>query len=157
MRHYAQKRWSIGGERVSLNLIEHGLLRNSRLWWSLGYVRDPLPSNFERRFRVPLDPRIHFALNCGAVSCPPIASYNGDALDAQLDTAARAFLEDSTRYDGTTNTVHVTALFQWYRNDFGGPSGTLRMLRHYGVLPSSARPVLRYTPYNWSTLKHSTT
>ncbi len=157
MKHYALKRWSIGGEPVSLNLIEHGLLRDSRPWWGLGYVRDPFPNNFERRFRVPLDPRIHFALNCGAVSCPPIEYYNSDILDTQLDIAARAFLEDSTHYDEATNTVHVTPLFQWYRNDLGGPSGTLRMLRHYGILPSTARPLLRYTAYNWSTLTLSNT
>ena len=41
---------------------------------------------------VELDPRIHFALNCGATSCPPIRVYSSSNLDSQLDRAAASFL-----------------------------------------------------------------
>eukprot|EP00960_Hanusia_phi_P042458 755503-Hanusia_phi.AAC.7 len=40
---------------------------------------------------VTADPRIHFALNCGARGCPPIRFYRGEDLDAMLSTATRAF------------------------------------------------------------------
>ena len=41
-----------------------------------------------------VDPRIHFALNCGAKSCPPIKTFSGDQVQAQLNLAANAYLEN---------------------------------------------------------------
>ena len=41
---------------------------------------------------VELDPRIHFTLNCGATSCPPIRVYSAPNLDSQLNRAAASFL-----------------------------------------------------------------
>jgi len=45
----------------------------------------------------PLDPRIHFALVCGAKSCPPIRVYTADALEEGLAAAAAAFCESAPR------------------------------------------------------------
>src|SRR6185436_18824857 len=63
-------RYAIAGVPLSLDEIEHGLLRGGAphpaLPWSRMSRADP-----RRRLAVPLDPRIHFALNCGAISCPP--------------------------------------------------------------------------------------
>ena len=39
----------------------------------------------------PLDPRIHFALVCGAKSCPPIRVYTPASLEVALEAAAQAF------------------------------------------------------------------
>lgn len=39
----------------------------------------------------PMDPRIHFALVCGAKSCPPIKLYSSDTLQEALTGAAEAF------------------------------------------------------------------
>ena len=52
------------------------------------------------------DPRIHFALNCGAVSCPPIAVYEGESLDEQLDIATEGFLEGNTIVDKEDTHFH---------------------------------------------------
>ena len=50
----------------------------------------------------PVDPRIHFALVCGAKSCPPIRVYDAVNLDAQLEAAAAAFVEVRAALHKTT-------------------------------------------------------
>lgn len=45
----------------------------------------------------PMDKRIHFALVCGAKSCPPIRVYTPDELEEGLDAAAAAFCEGAAR------------------------------------------------------------
>jgi hypothetical protein len=151
LAHFGRTHFRVAGEQVSLNTIEHGLLRAGRVWWSFGYLRDPLPSAFAKALRVPLDPRIHFALNCGAVSCPPIAHYSGAQLHEQLELATAGFLEQSTRYDGPSNTVEVSALFNWYRADFGGRAGTIALLERHGMVPATMQPRIRFAPYDWTT------
>ena len=70
-----------------------------------------------------LDPRIHFALNCGAKSCPPIAAYSFDeqTLNSQLQLATENFLCANVKIDIVNNdvTVKLSKIFDWYRNDFG--------------------------------------
>jgi hypothetical protein len=145
-------RWiEVAGYRISLNDVEHGVLRRSKIWWSLGYLPKPFPSAFERRYRVKrLDARIHFALNCGAVSCPPIAFYDSEKIDAQLDLATASFLESETRYDAETNTAHVSRLLLWYLGDFGGVSGIRRLLETQGLVPAGSQSRIRFRAYDWS-------
>ena len=86
--------YDVGGYRFSANDIEHGILRaNQSHLLALGpqfRANDP-----RLRFRLAaLDPRVHFALNCAARSCPPIRVYTPDRLDAQLDLATASFLHD---------------------------------------------------------------
>ncbi|MFZ8458418.1 DUF547 domain-containing protein, partial [Staphylococcus aureus] len=84
--------------------IEHGILRKSSIKWSLGYAKKWFPSTKEKLLRVnKVDYRIHFALNCGAKSCPPIAFYDDAKLDAQLDIATKAYLIGSVTYDSNAN------------------------------------------------------
>jgi hypothetical protein len=91
----------VAGTSLILDTIEHGLLRRSRLKAGLGWLPNPLPSAFERRFRVErVDPRVHFALNCAAASCPPIAAYDPTNLDLQLDVATRGYLAATVRREG---------------------------------------------------------
>ncbi|MFW5965106.1 MAG: DUF547 domain-containing protein [Natronomonas sp.] len=53
---------AVAGRDLSLDDVEHGLLRRSRPKWGFGYVPNPFPDAFERAFRVDeRDPRIHFA------------------------------------------------------------------------------------------------
>jgi len=90
-------RWRAAGRSVSLDDIEHQVLRP-------GFT----------------DARIHFAVNCASVSCPPLAAepYRADTLDAQLDAAARRYLAspEGLRLDG--NTLRVSSIFKWYGEDF---------------------------------------
>jgi hypothetical protein len=151
--HFKAKRWVVAGRKLSLDNMEHGLLRGSRLWWAMGRLKDPFPGRFERRFRVPLDARIHFALNCGAASCPPIAFYEGSRLNEQLELATAGFLEQETVYDPSSNTLKANRLLLWYRHDFGGRNGVLKLLKRHGLLPQKADPLLVYRPYDWSVVR----
>ncbi len=71
------------------------------------------------------EPRVHFALVCAAMSCPPLRSeaYTGAKLDAQLDSQARTFVRDEARgswVDVKQAVVHASRIFEWYKDDFGG-------------------------------------
>lgn len=87
----------IGGKTMTLDDVEHKILRP--------------------RFQ---DARVHFAINCAAKDCPPLASepYRGDILDEQLDRSTRAFLNNpkKTYLDGKT--LYVTKIFKWFGEDF---------------------------------------
>jgi hypothetical protein len=142
---------TVAGHDLSPNAIEHGLLRRSMWSLGLGYVPWPFPDRFERTYRVAeRDPRIHFALNCGAAACPPIAAYEADAIDDQLRLATESYLHQEVAYDAAAGEVRVPRLFLWYAGDFGGRSGTVAFCREHGVLPAGADPSVRYQSYDWS-------
>ena len=90
---------NIKGEMVTLDHIEHDILRP--------------------QFR---DPRVHFAINCAAKSCPPLyrEAFVGQQLNTQLDDAARRFVNDGrfNRLEG--NTLYVSSIFKWFKEDFNG-------------------------------------
>lgn len=110
----------------------------------------------ENRIRKFGDARIHFALNCGASSCPPIREYEAEALDSQLDLATRSYLNQPSgvRIDEARRTVYLSQLFEWYRRDFGPP---LVFIRPY--LDAPAREALdrlgpstkiAFIPWDWT-------
>jgi hypothetical protein len=137
----------VAGQPLSLDAIEHGLLRRSRWKLSLGYAGNPRPSDFERSHRVErLEPRIHFALNCGAESCPPIAAYDAPRLDAQLDLATRGFLKTEVVEDG--DTLRLPSVFLWFLGDFSGRAGVRRFLAAHGIDAKDRR--LRYQRWDWT-------
>jgi hypothetical protein len=147
VRFFRQPAIVVAGRTLSLDAIEHGLLRRSRWKAGLGWLGNPLPGRFERRFRVDVvDPRVHFALNCAAASCPPIAVYDPDRLDAQLDLATRSYLAEAVRREGPR--LLVPRLFLWFMGDFGGPRGVRRFLEQHGV--ETGRAHLRFARYDWS-------
>ncbi len=120
---------------VSLDDVEHGILRPE--------------------FR---DPRVHFAVNCASKSCPPLADapYAGETLDAALDAAARNFVNDPANTFFGDGTLHVSRIFDWYAEDFGGPEGVWAFIRRFaapplaGAMDAAGRRDLAYTPYDWS-------
>jgi len=84
-RFFTAKQITIAGQLISLDAIEHGILRRSKIKWAFGYLGKLFPSALEKAWRVAkVDARIHFALNCGAKSCPPIAFYSSLHQDRQL-------------------------------------------------------------------------
>lgn len=111
----------VGGYRYCLDDIEHGILRGNRMHFVVPGARfgkrDP-----RRRYVVEkLDPRIHFALVCGASSCPPIGIYQADNLDTQLELAARSFVNGgAVQLNKDTMTLSLSRVFQWYSSDLGG-------------------------------------
>ncbi|PDV98741.1 DUF547 domain-containing protein [Candidatus Chloroploca asiatica] len=148
--------YNVGGLRFSADDIEHGILRSNASHPFLPGQQfaqgDPrLAWIMERR-----DPRIHFALNCASRSCPPIAAYRADQIDAQLELAVRNFVDAETSVDPAEETLQLSSIFNWFRDDFGGLDGVVAFVRRY--LPNDERRAwletrqeidLVFTPYNW--------
>ncbi len=131
---WAKKICRIDGKILSLDDIEHGIIRPG--------------------FR---DPRIHFAVNCASRGCPPLASepYSGVSLDEQLDTAARNFINDPARYRIDGNMLFVSMIFKWYASDF--TDGVLNFIIKYArgdllraLTDKGDNIKIRYLKYDWS-------
>ncbi|MFC7078573.1 DUF547 domain-containing protein [Haloarcula halophila] len=142
---------TVAGTSLSLDRIENGLLRGGRSQYGLGYLPKLLVTTFEHRHRLPdCDPRIHFALNCGAESCPVIRAYDPERIDEQLDLATRRYLASTVAHDAVENVVRVPRVFLWFRGDFGGTAGIRAFLREYDAIPDGVAPKLRHLPWDWS-------
>lgn len=142
---------TVAGTDLSLDHIEHRILRRSYSKYTLGYVRSPFRGQFARTHEVDRrDPRIHFALNCGAASCPPIAAYTRERIDEQLDMATESYLDQSVEYVPAERRVTVPRVMRWFRADFGGKAGILSFLQSFGYLPEETTPRLQYDDWDWS-------
>jgi hypothetical protein len=148
---FSSRQIDIAGRQLSLDDIEHGILRRSKIKWSEGYLGKLFPSGFEKKFRVErLDYRIHFALNCGAKSCPPIAFYEPASIDKQLAVAVRIYLKGECEYDAEKKVVNVPALMGWFRNDFGGKKNMVEILKQNKIIPQDSKPAIHFKKYDWS-------
>ena len=142
---------TIAGHELSFDDIEHGIIRHSKIKLSMGYLDKWFPDEFEKTFRwKEVDPRIHFALNCGAKSCPYIAIYEADRVEEQLDITSKQYLERTTDFLEEENKVFVNRLMSWFKADFGGKKGSIQMLKKYGIIPESANPKISYIKYDWT-------
>lgn len=142
---------TVSGTSLPLDRIENGLLRGGRSKYGLGYLPKIYVTGFERRYRLDdCDPRIHFALNCGAESCPAIRAYEPDAIDEQLDLATRSYLDATVEYDSAADTVLVPRLFLWFRGDFGGGSGIREFLHTYDAIPDGTTPKIHHKSWDWT-------
>jgi hypothetical protein len=142
---------TVAGRALSLDDIEHCIVRRGYHKWSLGYLRWPFRSDYaERLSPTDREPRVHFALNCGAESCPVIRPYSRGDVDAKLDRATRTYLDATVEYDPDADRVALPKVFRWFRGDFGGRSGILAFLRRFEQLPADAAPGFRYREWDWS-------
>ncbi|CAN5487872.1 hypothetical protein BH09BAC3_BH09BAC3_33000 [soil metagenome] len=148
---YTDKEILFADKEFSLDDIEHGILRKYRWKYGLGYLPQFFPSKSIKQLAVNnVDFRIHFALNCGAKSCPPIAFYQYDLIDEQLDLAARSFLQTETEINSVIREVHVTKIMQWFKGDFGGENGIRAILLRYLNKDFSDYRIV-YKDYDWTT------
>jgi hypothetical protein len=119
----------INGAEMSLNHIEHGIIR--------------------KQFN---DPRIHFALVCAAVSCPPLRSeaFEGYKLDVQLDDQGKTFLGDKSKnyFEVDKKIAHLTKILEWYGSDFGATSSEI-LLRIKPFLPPEIGSAIGKNPDQW--------
>lgn len=146
---YTKKAITIAGIKLSLDDIEHGILRRYRFKYSLGFARSFfVPKHIKKLAVERLDYRIHFALNCGAKSCPPIAFYSAEQIDGQLEMATLSFLESETIDQPETKEIHISTLFKWYWADFGGRRGITKMLNTKLGLDTEGKKLV-FTPYSW--------
>ena len=150
-KFFSKKFIRIAGKNISLDDVEHGILRRSKWKYSLGYFNKLFKSKFEKQFRVDKpDNRIHFALNCGAKSCPPIAFYKPEQIDKQLDLAAKIYLRNEVLFNGKHLTVELPAILSWFRGDFGGKKGIIRMLHQQQIVPDNVTPGIKWKKYDWT-------
>lgn len=155
LRLFERTGYVIGGETYTPNVIEHGLLRgNRRPPW---HLRPALRAGDARLLAAPaeFDPRIHFALNCGARSCPPIRRYESGKLDAQLELATRSYLSQESRVEPGRRSVALPGLLRLYRADFGSKADALRFAaahvpRIQACLREPEGAKVSYLRFDWS-------
>ncbi len=139
---WKEKLAMIGGKAYGLDEIEQDIIR--------------------KRFQ---EPRIHFALVCAAMGCPPLRSeaYVGQRIDAQLDEQAQIFLLKSptkNRVDIASKTIYVSPIFVEFRDyikDFGGSNASVGkfIAKFYPASPerdllNSGMFTVSKTNYDWS-------
>lgn len=97
------------------------------------------------------EPRIHFALVCGAVSCPKLRNeaYVAKKLDSQLDEQAREFLRDSSKNTISRDKVALSKLFRWYQGDFTKQGSLTDYLNNYSEVQIDPDTEINYLDYNW--------
>lgn len=139
-------RWDVGGKTYSLDQIEHEILR-------------PMG-----------DARIHFALVCAAKSCPNLLSeaYLPAYLDEQLERAGAEYLADRKKglsyateegiLWGESHVLRLSAIFDWFEEDFGRSERELIMFVQGFAPPDAADFIIKHRAdleiehldYDWS-------
>jgi hypothetical protein len=148
---FSKSRFTIAGNKMSLDDVEHGILRRNKIKWSKGYLGKWFPKKFNKKFRVDtLDARIHFALNCGAKSCPPIAFYEPERMEQQLQLARRVYMKSKTEVSENGKVVYVPKILSWFSGDFGGKKGIRNMLASLDLIEKGSRPSIKYLDYDWT-------
>lgn len=120
----------IGDETYDLNNIEHGIIRKQ----------------FDEE-------RIHFAVVCAAMSCPPLRNeaYTADKLDSQLDDQARKFFNDPTKNKISKDKAEISPILKWYGGDFKDKAPSLReYVNQYSKVQINQGVDIGFTDYNWA-------
>ena len=118
------KRITLAGKKYSLNNIENDIIRP--------------------QFK---DPRIHFAVNCAAISCPPLANkaFTEDNIEALLNSRTTSFINSSANTI-TENKATVSKLFDWYKEDFGN---VINFINKYSKTKLASKASIAYKDYDW--------
>jgi hypothetical protein len=156
---YKRLKYRVGAHEFSLDDIEHGILRaNSRPY--MRSLRQFGPFDVRRRFAFEkTDPRVHFALVCGATSCPPIKFYTPDGIYRELDRAAASFINSpEVVVIPAESAISVSSILKWYAPDFGGRAGVLDFIGRYlddeekaeFVMGGGSGVKIKYLPYDWT-------
>lgn len=116
----------IGGKTYSLNNIEHDIIRP--------------------RYK---DPRIHFAVNCAAASCPPLPNkaFTASNLDGLLTSRTKSFIRNDKYNTISAENVQVSKIFDWYGEDFGD---LREFLNKYAETEILADTDIGFKEYDWS-------
>lgn len=74
-----------------------------------------------------VDCRIHFGLNCGAKSCPPVKNFTAEGIEEELRIVAMSFCKDDDNVfvDSKRRTLLLSQIISWYKIDFGGTNQAL--------------------------------
>ncbi len=122
------KFFSIGGVQMSLNQIEHSILRKQ----------------FD-------EPRIHFAIVCASISCPSLlnTAYTAADLENQLHQQTLAFIQDSTKNRISVNHLELSSIFKWFKSDFTKHGNLKQFVAKYANAPIAPNAKLDFLEYNW--------
>jgi hypothetical protein len=124
---WSKKIAKIFGEKLSLDKIEHGIIR--------------------KRFN---EPRIHFAVNCASIGCPSLLTeaFTGDKLELQLEKASKNFLNNKSKNYHENGTLYISKIFDWYGDDFKKRYGSHKkyIKKHYGL---NKKVSVEFLNYDW--------
>lgn len=103
------------------------------------------------------EPRVHFAIVCAAVGCPPLRAeaYTAAKLDSQLEDQGHRFLADTNKNYVTGEALYLSPIFKWFAEDFTKENKYVtNYVRKYFPKETAAKigsgfPV-EYTDYDWS-------
>lgn len=126
-RPWTKERISVGSKIISLDDIEHGILRK------MG------------------EPRIHFALNCASISCPKLSNeaYTSGNINNQLNRATKEFIQ-SDKNDINRSQPKISSIFDWYRKDFmQDDKSVITFINHYSDIEINTNAKISYKKYDW--------
>lgn len=138
---FTELKVDIGGYAFSLDDIEHGILRKNgkrNFRPAPQFLDEDVRLNFTPNF---FDHRIHFALNCGGLSCPPIVAYQAELIHEQLNWAEENFSHSEFLISHSPKQITCSSIFVWYRNDFVETYLNDPQLNNYKVIEKH---------YNWN-------
>jgi len=127
-------KWNISGKQRTLNEVEHQILR-------------PMG-----------DARIHFAIVCASMGCPPIHPivFREAALDENLDQLSDAFVNSgrNTTFDPANHKIHTSHILDWFGEDFVAHFGSVKEFfsRYVQVVtPSEIDDYsIQFDDYDWT-------
>jgi hypothetical protein len=151
---FKEKQFYIACQHLSFEEVEHGIIRRTKAPLGLGYLPAWFPGKYERKMRTSgADGRVHFALNCGAKSCPPVAAYDYRRMNEQLNLISEQYLNNHSTYKKEENVVYIPRLLQWFSADFGWfKSGKRKFLAKHGAIPEGTKPKMKFNEYDWTLL-----
>ncbi len=135
-KFFTSREHVVAGKRLSQDDIEHEILRKQLK-----------------------EPRIHFAIICASMGCPPLPriAYTEENVQTRLEEETRKYLNSprGTRIDRAENTLHLSKLFDWFGSDFiyksGSVSAFMQPYLHEEVRIFLERdPMISYLEYNWA-------
>ena len=134
---FSRLKFQAAGKTYTLNQIEHGIIREEFV-----------------------DSRVHFALVCASMSCPPLGNraFSAETIEERLETATFNFIRNPEKVsiDRAKRIVHVSKIFKWYDDDFKeGYEGVADFLADYlppedAAYLSSTKVKFRYLHYDWT-------
>lgn len=121
------KRFELEREKISLNHIEHQILRKMN------------------------EPRIHFAINCASASCPKLfnIAFYAHTMEEQLEEATTLFINDPLRNQLSKKEMAISRIFQWFASDFGTKKERHAFIRKYATQPIDNNAKVRFLNYDW--------
>lgn len=121
-----QKFFKIGDEAMSLNHVEHEILRKMN------------------------EPRIHFAINCASVSCPKLlnVAFFAHTLESQLHSATINFVNEQNTL--SSKRLELSKIFKWFQEDFEKNGTLIDFLNDYSPIKIDSKAKIKFKEYNWA-------